>query len=626
MMLLMFSLGSLSFGATDEPLLAGTIRDRSGRPVRGADICLYRADYQTSESNSRHFPRGASRCRKTDADGSFKLYFPDRSTYVLIAGKKDLWTVRSISPGKTADTIVSSDTLRPSGTLTFSITAENTDDHRARCFLSGTPYSFTTDTSGRFQLKNIPAGSYGAVIQPFVKGYRTVVCTLRVRSAEVRNIDAPLIIPRESVAFIPSAPEVLGESSAPSPKPLPTPVSPETTEQIAPPPPSPVANQPIPHPVVSTRTPPVVKAPADTFIGIFESLILNGTATDNQGISQQAWDIGATGRFIPTPDGRIELPPFKTKMERLPCIFRATGTSGLSAEDTTYVWAGLLWMSITPPDQLLGRNGHSFLVFNDALFIIGGNRSDAWSSSDAVNWTMLTTTAPFGKLFGHATVVFSRRLWIIGGKTGPAKYSSPVWSSSTGVQWQQEGTLPFTKRHYHTATVFQGKIWVIGGIGDSETEPFLNDIWSSSDGRSWNRVTDNAPFGKRYGHSCIVYNNQLYLFGGFNDAVGSQTTYRDVWRSPDGVTWEKVTATAPFSGSNYHAACIFDNRLWAVGGYTRRDGTDSFSDILFTNDGTAWTNLTPDKKTDDRFFCAAVSFNGKIIISPSDSHKLWIMR
>jgi hypothetical protein len=375
-----------------------------------------------------------------------------------------------------------------------------------------------------------------------------------------------------------------------------------------------------------TPQPPIVKAPADTFIGIFDSLMLAGTATDNGEIISTAWDIGATGYFIPAENGRIQLPPQKMPRDRLICIFKATDNDGLSATDTMVVRIGLLWRSITPPKELLGRNGHSLVAFNDELFIIGGNRSDVWSSRDGISWTLLTESAPFGKLFGHTTVVFKNRLWVIGGKTGPNTFSNSVWSSAAGVQWDRMATMPFAKRIYHASTVFQGRLWVIGGLTDSEDEPFKSDVWSSADGINWILAAKQAPFTERYGHGCTVFDDRMIVLGGFNDAVGKPQSFGDVWESTDGSDWRKIIDNAPFAKDQFHVALTFDNRLWAVGGYTKIDNTDRFTDILFTADGTSWTSLTPGMKGGDRSFCAAVPWQGRILISPSNSQKLWIMK
>jgi hypothetical protein len=628
--------------AVPEPLLMGTVRNPRGVVVRSADICLYRADYNAlTAAGPQTFPQGASRCRKTDRSGTYQLFFPDRGTYLLLARKRNMWAMRRITPSDNLDTLFTSDTLRTAGALRFQVHCEQQTDHRAKVALTGTPYLFSSDTTGAVTISGIPQGTYAALIKSVHQGYHTVQCSLRIRSSQEDFFSGTLKIPKESAAWVPAKP-VMVESEklaapekqpvvpktvqASPPEPQTAAVPPKDTSSVTPK--KAVTAAPAPKRTFSTPTgkPPIVKAPADTFIGIFDTLTLSGTATDDGSIIRREWDIGATGKFIPTDDGRILLPPFKAPVSYFKCIFRATDNDGLTATDTTFVHVALLWRSVTPPKELLGRNGHSLVTFNNDLLIVGGNRNDVWSSSDGISWTLITDAAPFGKIFGHTTVFFNNRLWIIGGKTGPKTFSSAIWSSSSGAVWQKAATLPFDKRLYHTAVEFHGRLWIIGGLGTSETDPILNDVWSTSDGVNWKLETKNAPFAARYGHGCTVFSDRMYLLGGFSDAVGSQQSFNDVWESSDGATWTCTNKAAPFSKDRYHCALSFDNKLWMVGGYDTEDGTDRFTDILYTADGSTWINLTAELKGGNRFFCAAVPLGNRILISPSDSHKLWIMR
>lgn len=549
--------------------------------------------------------------------------------------------MRRITPSADQDTLYTSDTLRFAGALRFQVRCEQQTDHRANVALTGTPYLFSSDTSGTVAISGLPQGTYAAIITSIHQGYRTVQCSLRIRSSQEDLFSGTLKIPKETAAWVPAKP-VMVESTKPAapvkppaepktvqsvpPKPLPAPVPLKDTTTVMPKPAVTAAPAPGRTFSASSGKPPLVKAPADTFIGIFDTLTLTGTATDDGSVIKQEWDIGATGKFIATDDGRIQLPPFKAPVSYLKCIFRATDNDGLTATDTAFVHAALLWRSVTPPKELLGRNGHSLVAFNNDLLIVGGNRNDVWSSADGISWTLITDAAPFGKIFGHTTVMFNNRLWIVGGKTGPKTFSSTIWSSTSGAVWQKAATLPFDKRLYHTAVVFNGRLWVIGGLGNSETDPILNDVWSTADGVNWKLETKNAPFAARYGHGCTVFNNRICVLGGFNDAVGSQQSFHDVWESADGLSWNCTNKAAPFSKDRHHCALSFDNKLWMVGGYDQEDGKDRFTDILYTADGTAWTNLTAGQKGGNRFFCAAVPLGNRILISPSDSHKLWIMR
>ncbi len=627
------SVGAWSIAATEEnpPVLLGRVFDRSGKPVSNAEICCYRAGHEIFDTTTQYrFPRGAERCRKSDRSGSYDMLLPDRSPYVLLARKKGAWAMRSLSVPEENDTIRVFDTLKPPGSLEFTVkTQSDAPDRKALMALAGTPFTFSSDRSGHFEAGPLPAGSFTAVIRSVHPGYRAVRCSLRIRSAEMDHFTDTLRIPRESEAWVTkpavtlqNAPRI---SPVPPPQPIQVPPKPATTA-VPPAPELHASSSTGPNAISTVSKPPVTKTPADTFIGLFDSLTLTATAMDDGSVTSMEWDVGATGRFIGTGDGSLHLAPFKAPVERLTCLFRATDNDGNRTLDTTVVWVGLLWKSVSPPKELLGRNGHVLVTFNGALWIIGGNRSDVWSSDDGITWTLMTDAAPFGNLFGHTAAVFRNRIWIIGGKTGSKTFNRAVWSSSNGVRWNRETAMPFSPRLYHGCVVHEEKLVVIGGLSDSENEPILNDVWSSGDGLSWQRSAEHAPFAERYGHGCAVFNGRIVVAGGFNDAVETQASFNDVWQSENGSEWTRVTDAAPFSKDHYHSLVSFENRLWALGGYSETGGSAPFSDILYTIDGVSWTDLTPRLNGGERFFCTAVPLGNSILVSPSGSHKLWIMR
>lgn len=617
-----------------QSILAGRVCDFRGRPVRNAEVCLYRIDYRTSDTESkRSFPQGAIRCRTTDRQGRYEMILPDSAPALLIARGGGLWAMGAIASfGATTDTVTRQDTLRKGGALVFRVrTEDGKSAGGVTAALLGTPFSFDSDDSGFIHVNGVPGGAYCAVVTPLFPGYAALTCTLRVRSGSDDRFADALVIAREKTAYASrSAPPPDIGKAAPSASLQRQKLSPQSAAVPPPPPaPAPKVSMDAPRHTVFTKvsSPPVVRAPADTFIGIFDSLTLVASATDDGSIVSIEWDVGATGRFIHCADGAVHIPPMRAPVNRMFCVARATDNDGLVSLDTTAVWAGLLWMSVTPPEKLLGRKGHSLVEFNDALYIIGGNRSDVWSSSDGISWTLLTDKAPFGNLFGHTTVAFKGRLWVMGGKDSPDGFSSGVWSSDAGVRWRREAVMPFAKRIYHGAVVFNGRIWVIGGLCDSETEPILDDVWSSPDGINWTCAATHGPFGGRYGHGCTVFGDKIALIGGFNDAAGAEESRGDVWLSSNGSDWREAASAPPLAKECHHAAFQFDNRLWLVGGYTRDDKTDRFTDVFCTRDCELWVDLTPDVTgAAGRFFCAAAPFRGRVFVSPSESHKLWLMR
>ena len=51
------------------------------------------------------------------------------------------------------------------------------------------------------------------------------------------------------------------------------------------------------------------------------------------------------------------------------------------------------------------------------------------------------------------------------------------------------------ERFDHAAVAFDGKLWVMGGYnpGQVKGDTYYEDVWSSSDGRSWELVLEDAP-------------------------------------------------------------------------------------------------------------------------------------
>lgn len=63
--------------------------------------------------------------------------------------------------------------------------------------------------------------------------------------------------------------------------------------------------------------------------------------------------------------------------------------------------------------------------------------------------------------------------------------------SDVGKTWKNLiHKLPFEKRTCHTAVIFKNNIVVMGGC-DGQNIRF-NDVWSSTDGKQWKMLTNNA--------------------------------------------------------------------------------------------------------------------------------------
>jgi hypothetical protein len=205
-------------------------------------------------------------------------------------------------------------------------------------------------------------------------------------------------------------------------------------------------------------------------------------------------------------------------------------------------WQKVLSDTASPPStQFSEREEHCSVVFNGAMWVIGGlgggYLNDVWKSTDGVNWTnvLVNNASPASNQFPQrenpSAVVYDGAMWVMGGYGGGSNALNDVWNSTDGVSWAQ--VLPnnvspaagqFPQRSLESLVVYNGAMWVIAGDGDSNA---LNDVWSSTDGSHWTQELLQAPFAIRYSSGLASFNGSLWLFGG----VGAGTYYNDAWYS-----------------------------------------------------------------------------------------------
>jgi len=145
-----------------------------------------------------------------------------------------------------------------------------------------------------------------------------------------------------------------------------------------------------------------------------------------------------------------------------------------------------------------------------------------------VTWEQATETAPWaprGMIGGSA--VFQGRMWILGGGTYDTpeqpqrKFYNDVWSSSDGTSWQRHVEhAAWPPRQYHDVAVFDGRLWVLEGHTPGSGN--RQDAWSSADGAQWRELPD-TPWAPRHAASLFVYGDALWVVAGNNMAP-------DVWK------------------------------------------------------------------------------------------------
>ena len=214
------------------------------------------------------------------------------------------------------------------------------------------------------------------------------------------------------------------------------------------------------------------------------------------------------------------------------------------------------------------------------------------ATANWLTWSRIeVNNAPPQPRSGHSAVVHGNAMYIFGG-LGEYRsndlfkfdFESGTW---TEIKPNDEGKVP-SKRCKHSACIYQNTMYVFGGWDSSGK---LNDMYRYHfDRNEWEVVTCTNPPSARSAHSVVVHENHMYLFGGigankFNDL------YRFGFRNNQ---WTMVQQRSPPPRrSSYGGAHVYNGRLYVVCGL----GCGKFNDChAFDFRTSEWTEL---KYSDD---------------------------
>jgi len=219
------------------------------------------------------------------------------------------------------------------------------------------------------------------------------------------------------------------------------------------------------------------------------------------------------------------------------------------------------------------------LVFKGMVFLTSGwvdgrkttarPSNDIIVSADGVNFSKAGNGA-FSPRVGAAGVVFKEKVYIIGGTeqyhNGDRKsLLNDVWSSSDGVNYSIVTTSAnFLPRAFHQAFVHGGKLCVIGG-GSYKPDSFAyNDLWCSRNGKDFDLIVQNLPFTPRIWFSVIVHDGYVWVLGG--DDIKNRKLLNDIWVSKDLINWAEVKFEKIWSPRHEHSAVLVKDTIYIVGG------------------------------------------------------------
>jgi hypothetical protein len=287
------------------------------------------------------------------------------------------------------------------------------------------------------------------------------------------------------------------------------------------------------------------------------------------------------------------------------------------------VAASFVATNATPSAAFTPRVGPMVAGFNGNLYVMGGTNSsgtalnDVWRSADGINWIQVTNLAPWAARAKGQLVVLGNTMYLMGGAaSATGTHYGDVWSTVDGINWTQLNPKAWPGRRRFASTIFQGKIWISGGAGVDTTSPGgythtkYSDVWSSSDGIHWTQTVKQAPWIARSEHVFYSVGSLLYVLGGLLiDAFSTATG--DLWSSPDGVTWTRVSSN-PFN--------LGVSGLWPVAafGSTGQGFPIPSSVTVGAGTATAWAFTDFDDDGDDDDFAPGPYM--QVTVSPGSNY------
>ena len=305
-------------------------------------------------------------------------------------------------------------------------------------------------------------------------------------------------------------------------------------------------------------------------------------------------------------------------------LLPAMSTSGFSS-DWIKVAEDAGWRARDSSGELVFRD--RLWIFGGWFDSFQSPPRDVWSSMDGKNWTKVLAEAPWKYSDLPMTITFNDRMWFMGGWTNgrlPGHgATNEVWSSTDGTAWELVSKADWTPRIAAGVVEFQGRIWIIGGtenyyFGDEKS--VKNDVWSSADGKEWRCETEAAEWTPRAYHQAVVLNGRIYVMGGGNYVPQYQAT-NDVWSSKDGKHWERVTEHANWTPRLWFSSVVYRDRIWVLGGWSNNPSRN-WNDVWHSKDGRNWSSLKSDVVWKERHEHSAYVFQDKIWIAGGHAQPL----
>jgi len=168
------------------------------------------------------------------------------------------------------------------------------------------------------------------------------------------------------------------------------------------------------------------------------------------------------------------------------------------------------------------------------------------------------------------SVVFSAESWP----------QFPAGEQATDYQWiNVTNNAAYPPCDGAGALVFNDRMWLLGGWNPRDKKHFPricnNAVWSSRDGAKWTLEKGNSFLDKSFDPKSDWEGRHTAGYAVFKNKMwivggdANQGHYQnDVWNSDDGKEWTLVNDDVPWGPRALHYTVVFRNKIWVIGGQT----------------------------------------------------------
>jgi N-acetylneuraminic acid mutarotase len=273
------------------------------------------------------------------------------------------------------------------------------------------------------------------------------------------------------------------------------------------------------------------------------------------------------------------------------------------------------------------RSLHAACVLDDCMYVFGGydghtRLNDFYRFSfSQKEWNAVITSSnsglPPSPRDRHVAVVHGNSFYVFGGFDGTSRVNDLFEFEFSTKCWQQissrRETLPPSPRHSHSALVFENSLFIFGGYDGSYRSDFHEFDFVSS---TWNTVSSTGrPPRARYRATCVLYQRTMIIFGGHD---GTRHLCDTQAFDFDNRVWSTIVAegTPPIPRDS-HVSVVYKDSMFIYGGSTGSAMNDLYEFRFSSSLKGSWKCFHQSKNSPGpghRFCHVGVVYNGSLFI------------